>query len=106
MVRKRTICTCTYNFEKYFLLNRYFTKYLTPKTLGRVQREVVKSNLQIIVGWVTNTNIGIDIVSINIEKRFRFSFCFTLCSTARVILRQVVYGWRNQCILVGQDSAL
>ena len=42
-----------------------------------------------------------------IEKvRFRFIFCFTLHSTARVILRQVVYGWRNQCILVGQDSAL
>ena len=27
-------------------------------------------------------------------------------STARVILRWVVYRWRNQCILVGQDSAL
>ena len=35
-----------------------------------------------------------------------FSFSFTLCSTARVILYQVVYGWRNQCILVGQHSAL
>ena len=38
--------------------------------------------------------------------RFRFICCFTSHSTARVILQQVVYGWRNQCILVGQDSAL
>ena len=29
-----------------------------------------------------------------------------LCSTARVILQQVVYGWRNQRVLVGQDFAL
>ena len=33
-------------------------------------------------------------------------FCFTSRATARVILRWVVYGWRIQCILVGQDSAL
>ena len=26
--------------------------------------------------------------------------------TARVILRWVVYGWKNKCILVGQDFAL
>ena len=38
--------------------------------------------------------------------RFRFICCFMSRSTARVILRWVVYGWRNQCILVGQDSAL
>ena len=35
-----------------------------------------------------------------------FIFCFTSCSTAKVILQQVVYGWRNQNIIVGQDSAL
>ena len=39
-------------------------------------------------------------------ERFRFICCFTSRSTARVILRRVVYGWRNQWILVGQDSAL
>ena len=39
-------------------------------------------------------------------NRFRFICCFTSCSTARVILGWVVYGWRNQCILVGQYSAL
>ena len=37
---------------------------------------------------------------------FRFICGFTSRSTARVILRWVVYGWRNQCILVGEDSAL
>ena len=34
-----------------------------------------------------------------------FFSCFMLVSTARVILRRAVYGWSNQCILVGQDSA-
>ena len=29
-----------------------------------------------------------------------------LCSTARVIFRRVIYGWKNHCQLVGQDSAL
>ena len=48
-----------------------------------------------------STSMGEDLGS-----RFRFICCFTSRSTARVILRRVVYGWRNQCILVGQDSAL
>ena len=34
----------------------------------------------------------------------KFIFCFTLRSRARIIFRRVVYGWSNQCILVGQDS--
>ena len=39
--------------------------------------------------------------------RFKFiCFCFTLCSTARVILRGLVYRRRSQCIQVGQDFAL
>ena len=41
-----------------------------------------------------------------LDARIWIIFCFMLCSTARVILRRVVNGWRNQCILVGQDSAL
>ena len=43
---------------------------------------------------------------LSIHLIFRFTFCFMSHSTARVILRQVVYWWRNQCIFVGQDSAL
>ena len=39
-------------------------------------------------------------------KRFRFIFYVMSRSTATVILRWVVYRWRNQYILVGQDSAL
>ena len=33
-------------------------------------------------------------------------FYFMSRLTARVILPRVIYKWRNQCILVGQDSAL
>ena len=46
---------------------------------------------------------------ISFSGRFVFAmqkhYLFFLRSTVRVILRWVVYGWRNQCILVGQDSA-
>ena len=35
-----------------------------------------------------------------------FIYCFTSRSKAMVILGWVVYWWRNQCIPVGQDSAL
>ena len=104
-VTKQSNSNIVYCLRLKKIISMFFPCFVCHFCLGKNKphiRRAYKCVFQVsnkTIGWLTHR------IYLRPQLEIRFISCFTSRSTARVILRRVVYGWRNQCILVGQDSA-